>query len=617
MEDIELLKLRARAKAKAERERSGQGFQFQENPMQSGVEKAAHAIGGVLDYPGGLARAGVAQAAEGVALNPMVPTQELQQKKPIVTAEDWKNAALGPFGKGAPTTSDYLKRTGLEAGTAAGLGFIGDVATDPLTYLSMGGSAAARANRVAGIAPEAKTLLQKLKARGAQAADVIPNLTRSGGEKMYKSGLKALDIEGAKYGKEPVSDLLMKEGVTGNYDQIQKQMDDLANMYLLERDTILNQADLAGGRVSMKESMAPLLEKVKQLKSSRDPNVQRIAKIFEKDANEYLKLERPSYTEVKSIPAEQKFVELPRQQKMTAGGRREIFYDPATEEIYQLPVQAQVTGEHRAITSPVGELPVGKVQPPGTYESLSSYGVPNVEPIANVEMGQLIPESYKPKPAQTVYSNEKMKVSRGKLLPEEYAPQLPEVGMYTEPAHVIPGKTIEEQFITPSQASGFKSSQYNKVGSPAYQTAKFTPLGKELEKIKGRGLKEATESSTGRALSPEKALDLKKINEKLGQILTSKERAEIEAAKEIRKNMVTSVDPLALALGGAAGGPAGAAMTLAGKKAADVSKGTWFRTKAGKKLMDVGEGRMMGTKNLLYSPWPRLDKYYYGNEGEK
>lgn len=425
-DDVEVLRLRAMAKAKADREREqeqqGQNNIFQnQNPIEADVKAAVGKGLQTLDWPAGIVRTGAAKVLEQTQ---MPQTLGIQPQQKIVTDEDVANALKGPFGKGAPLSSTYLQRTGMDPSTAGRVGFMLDAMTDPF-------------------------VLSEATSRPFQSA------AAKGGKALYKSGVKSLDIEAAKYGKEPVSDVLFEKGIVGNYEQIHQQMDELANQYLAQRNEILARADKAGGRVSMKDSMAPLQERINQIRATKDPNLQGIADTMQNDLNKYLALDQPP--------------------------------NPTTGE---------------------------------------------------------------------------------------------------------PG-----QYVIPSQASGFKSSEYNKIGDEAYNEAVRTPVGKSLQKTKAQGLREQTEKAVKQSLGDLDEAKVKEINDKLGRILTTQEKAQAEAAKEIRKNNITPVDT-ALAMADW--------KTALAKKIGDITKATGPRTKVGMGLYERSWTPMLPEKTLLYSPWPRL-----------
>lgn len=496
-------------------------------PEEPSMWDAAKEIGGraldvglkTLDMPGGVARVAWTGLEDIPALTGMTD-REPTGKYP----EDIYRALKGE----APTSDEYMARQGVEPGAArTAVGIVKDIALDPMTYMTL------------GAAPLAKQ-------------------TAKAGKSIYKSGLKAIDLEAAKYGKEPVSELLMREGVTGSAEQIQKRMDDLAEGYKTQRDAVLKAADEAGGRVNMKEAMAPLREKINYIRKTEDPNLQRVADVMEADLNQYLDLDRAAYSE--------------------------ISYKPKSEEILSLPVQSEYKAPYRSVTTKAGEMPVGKVQPLNTQTTRPDQLGPNM----------------------TKYPTE-FDVQMGQLRPEQYI-QRPEVKAFvTEGEKIIPGKTVSEKFVTPSQGSGFKSSTYNQMPDSAYAQASRTPIGKALNKEKARGLKEAVESAVEKSSGKASAEELRELNDKLGRLLTTKKKAAVEAGKEIKKDAFTQVDALALAV-------EPKAYLL--KQAAKAINMTGPRTKGGKMLMENAESLGQLQKNLLYTPWVGM-KRYQQNEDNK
>lgn len=416
-----------------------------------------------LDYLGGITRTALAS-----------PSGE-------VTKADLMSALEGK----APSSAEYLERMGLESGgslsdilpslyseTGEGLqlqkggmldptargtaGFAMDVAADPLTYLTFGASAVGKMGKVG---------------KGVETAlKPLSKTAEKGGKSMYKSGLKRIDFEASKYGKEPVSDLLMERGIAGGAGKIQKEMDILGDTLLKERNDILDAATKAGGTVDMDRAMRNTVERIAEIRASKDPMLQPIADALENQIK--------SYSALKEAPE-------------------------------KLITQQVPTGKTMFI-SPTKEVPL--------METIS---------------------------------------------------------------HKIPAQPP----VTPTQASGFKTSLYQSMPKSAYAEAVQTPTGKQIQKEMARGLKESTEESVGRTLGTDAQKALEKTNADLGKILTTKEKQTAEAWKEANKNLVTSVDvPLGMV------NP----WLLAGKKIADVAKMTGTRTYLGRAGHNLGKSKVRG-----------------------
>lgn len=388
-----------------------------------------------LDYTGGIARTAAGEVADA-----FVPGD-------IVTSEDWKKAAKGQ----APGTAELMDRAGVPEGSHYNLmpeipipftdvtlgkgdssardigGFVGDVALDPLTYASLGTSAAAK---------KAGTTVAK------EALNPLGRLSEALGKMSYKSGMKKIDQEVAKYGKEPVSDILLKNRVSGSAQTISNKMDEIAQGLKASRDKILARATESGAQVDMRKAMQGAQEMVDKLKATADPDQLKLIETMEKNIK--------------------------------------LYADTAAE--------------------------------PGRLGS-------QMEPLA-------------PKPGPN-----------------------------------------------PEQVSQWKSNTYNKIGDAGYNELKQTPVGKQFEKAKARGMKEGVEDAVGQSLGAADQSSLIQMNDELGRVLTSDEKAAQVAQQEANKNAFTSVDGLALAMG-----PKMAAL----KKLADVLKGSRARTRAGLTMYDLG-----------------------------
>lgn len=174
-----------------------------------------------LDYPGGIVRTGLASAA-GL----------IQGKTDVVKLEDLKKAA---FKGQAPTSAEYLKRLGVDEGPSADLPLIGhtslrdveglglDIATDPLTTL----------------------------AKGAKYFSPAGKAAEAAGEAAYKSGFKKIDEKLLEKGKQPLSDLMLKEGKTGTTKEIAETSRKMANDLTAERDALYKKASDKGVSIDL------------------------------------------------------------------------------------------------------------------------------------------------------------------------------------------------------------------------------------------------------------------------------------------------------------------------------------------------------------------------------
>lgn len=466
-----------------------------------------------LDYLGGLGRTAVGSLGN------------LTGKK-VVTADDAIQALLG----NAPGSAEMLERAGVPEGASANLfpelpipftdirvgkgktsmrdvgGLALDIATDPLTYLTFGTSGAAKAARP------------------------VSSLLEKAGEKTYKSGLKRIDQEVAKYGKSPVSDVLMKNRIAGSANSVYEQMDELGEQLLKERNEILSAAKEAGAEVSMKEAMIPVQERIASMRASRDPKLQKLADVLEKDVKEYVALDskyQPAYTPIESITqGSQELMELPVQSKM----------NPSFQEVEITP----------------------RSKPDQFFSPISSG-----ENLASVKPGKVIPESYTQRDPVVALIDQPSQVKYGPTVPESYSPG-----------------------PDPVQASGYKTSIGLDMPDSAFRDAEILKQTQRASKDKYMGMKRAVETSVGNTLGEGAQQSLVQKNDELGRILTSKDKQFIEGQKEANKNIITSIDGLILGLNNPG--------AFAGKKAADLLKTTAVRTYGGRAMQDIGKGSVSG-----------------------
>jgi len=169
-EDIELLRLRARAKQKQEQEAAQEDkgvLDYAGDALQGGLS--------ALDYAGGFGRTAAQQVGD------------------LMTGEDnaqWSDAVRGD----AQGMSDYMEKAGVLSDSPISrniIGFVGDVALDPLTYLSGGlsaiskGKSAGKAAKALGALKLADNVgpakgLMQAGATGAAAVEAAPRLTKLG-----------------------------------------------------------------------------------------------------------------------------------------------------------------------------------------------------------------------------------------------------------------------------------------------------------------------------------------------------------------------------------------------------------------------------------------------------
>ena len=287
----------------------------QKEPETSALSTALDYGARALDYVGGVARAGVATDPR-VAL-PMALAQLAQGKVPVSPQEDIEKALVGK----APTTAQFLERSGVPEGpslsdavasskyspysdpgkgliekggmldpTARGLmGFVGDMALDPSTYITGGVSAAK--------GPIAKTVTAISKPLSTVMTPV--------GKGVFRSGMKRVDQFVGDRGKKAVSDTLIKYGVGGSKKRIADKSTELANDLFNQRQGLLQQADKLGGNVDFTKEIISFMEKTKKaVADTKSPALLKAAKSILETAKDYARVGNVPLTMASQLKSE-------------------------------------------------------------------------------------------------------------------------------------------------------------------------------------------------------------------------------------------------------------------------------------------------------------------------
>lgn len=195
-----------------------------------------------LDYAGGASR----YAAAGLANVPYA----MATGKSFVKPEDLGKVLSGQ----APSTAEYMERAGVPEGARINLspmegdtsvrdigGFVGDIALDPLTYMTMGGSAAK-----SGVAGKA------LSSTATKALRPLSDTAESAGKAMYKSGFKKIDERLVEKGKKLLGETLLEKGApTGTTKTISKKMAKIGEDALSQRNNLYKQATDLGVTIDL------------------------------------------------------------------------------------------------------------------------------------------------------------------------------------------------------------------------------------------------------------------------------------------------------------------------------------------------------------------------------
>lgn len=226
--------------------------------------KTLQAGGKILDY----ARGAVGGPALAAGL-------EFLTGKDVNKLKNWK-AAINPTTLDTyPSSAELMEEAGVPEGakvsdylsmvpkdsffdaTLRGAGGFGlDVATDPLTYLSLGTSAAAKKGAQEGGKALAKgagrSMLEMPVAKQAAAFATAPSRAVSDmGKKIFSWGITPIEQAGEKFGKEAVADTMYKHRIKGSARSIEEGIEKTAGNLKRDRDLILKQADAAGGKVEL------------------------------------------------------------------------------------------------------------------------------------------------------------------------------------------------------------------------------------------------------------------------------------------------------------------------------------------------------------------------------
>lgn len=194
-----------------------------------------------------------------------------------------------------PSTDELLRRGGMPEGdiwpenpyfpsARTALGFAGDVLADPVTYVPFvgWGKAAATMEKYLPKAGKAINKAGRIATRG------VGDAMEGAGKYSWKSGMKAIDTEAMKYGKEPVSDVLMKHGITGTEEQIYNKMDKLGVDLLNKRNDILKRASGAGAEVDLPRAMQPARDFLGEMRRLDDPTMEAAMKQYDSAIDTYM-----------------------------------------------------------------------------------------------------------------------------------------------------------------------------------------------------------------------------------------------------------------------------------------------------------------------------------------
>jgi hypothetical protein len=472
----------------------------------------------------------------------------------------------------------------------------------------------------------------------AGVGGLLKGATQRAGKNLFSSGVKNIDKLSWKAGKgkDSFANTLRKYKVKGTSESIFEQSDDVLENLLKERDAIFAQATQKGAVVDADRVLKPVIKQADSLAKSTeviDKNVKKQAKEMADNLKDFAKANKrvpEQMPEPEQIPAffEQ---ELPTgKQELIAGQdivtqqvnpKASPTYTPQMELLPESPEALAVMKEEATIAPNIG---VGREAQNLTDDEIlamlnNQEGVlpfgSNVDfqgPVGRVqgkaaplpEVGEqlnLLPitESYASKAGVETtampwqISQGKSSISSGQqslLRPSDLMPE----------AKPIPASGG----LSPTKSSSVKTQLYNMLSSEPYGILRQDEKGQGLLKKAAARFNTATTEAV-RKVDPKAAKRLREINKDMGALLTGRPAALNEAMKEISKNAVTSVDaPLAIL------NP----QAYIGKKAADIGKGTFFRTVGGAALEDpvvsaiiggMGGATAAGAKSALINAYEK------------
>jgi hypothetical protein len=263
-------------------------------PEQSLPQKVGSAVKTALKplgYLGGLTRTGVAQAIEPLT------------GKEFVSQEDWDKAIAGE----APSSAEYMERAGVPEGISLGdipglggiknkwydpsvrgtVGFVGDVALDPFTYLSGGLSAAAKAGTTESKLLNALKLANKdgLTSGGRvvnAALNPIETYNRNNADKLYTKAFQKLDKYSAKEDLPlTASQILKKEGYVGNMQGAVDKLKEISDKAGDNINNIYSEAANRGAKVDLMSTFDDALQYAQELKKLSAPEAHDLANQIE------------------------------------------------------------------------------------------------------------------------------------------------------------------------------------------------------------------------------------------------------------------------------------------------------------------------------------------------
>lgn len=264
-----------------------------------------------MDYLGGLTRTGVAGLGELVTGEDLYKTGDigkaLSGEAPTMS-QILERGGVGEMGKLSDILPQIYTDTGagftLKKGGAAditgrgALGFVGDVALDPLTYASLGLSSIAKTAGKEALEQGAKkglatklgeamveksglgTSKEGLNLAG-KVADVVLNplekLSKGSSEKVYAKAFQDADRVSRETGKKPLSKVLQEQGFVGDARDALDFTRDYNKQVGKGIENVLDEAASKGATVNMTDAFDRAMQYTSEIRKNPHPDVKKLA----------------------------------------------------------------------------------------------------------------------------------------------------------------------------------------------------------------------------------------------------------------------------------------------------------------------------------------------------
>lgn len=190
---------------------------------------------------------------------------------------------------GYPSTSDLLDRAGFLKDSPkirGGLGMVGDIASSPSTWLTLGAS---------GLAKYAPKMVKTAKAldMGGKALSPISTVVGKGLEKVgtgiWRSGFKPLDLAAESAGKTLMpSEVLINNDVAAPTTRgVQNKMDNLIDDLTKSRDALLKRGTAPGKSFDPNAAFGHAQDQINAMLQSSNPEVLRQAQSMQSHLDEF------------------------------------------------------------------------------------------------------------------------------------------------------------------------------------------------------------------------------------------------------------------------------------------------------------------------------------------